>query len=73
MLNAEHEFEIAMQESLLEMSDENGVAEISTFDNAGIMTMNAGLVVRMSNGDEFQVTIVQSVFTEPEDDDEEES
>ena len=35
-------------------------AEIRSFADAGILTRNAGLVVRLANGAEFQVTIVQS-------------
>lgn len=31
-----------------------------TFAESGVMTQNDGLVVRMSDGSEFQVTIVQS-------------
>lgn len=33
---------------------------ISTFDEVGMLTNNAGLVVRMTDGQEFQITIVQS-------------
>jgi hypothetical protein len=33
---------------------------VSTFEEAGVMTMNRGLVVRLTNGAEFQVTIVRS-------------
>ena len=71
MLNAERRFQTQLQEVLLAEIDpeEMEIGEASTFNDAGVMTMNAGLVVRMSNGDEFQVTIVQSVFSE--DDDEE--
>ena len=35
-------------------------AEIRTFEQASLLTRNRGLVVRLRNGDEFQVTIVQS-------------
>jgi hypothetical protein len=51
-----------------ELSD----AGISTFEDAGVLTNNRGLVVRLQNGAEFQVTIVQSQEAdgadEPEDD-----
>ena len=33
---------------------------VQTFDNAGIMTYNKGLVITLPDGSEFQVTIVQS-------------
>ena len=36
------------------------VARTSSFGDAGVLTTNAGLVVRMSDGAEFQVTVVQS-------------
>ena len=40
--------------------DEKGIARVSTFDEAGVLTRNAGLVVRMRDGSEFQIAIVQS-------------
>ena len=33
---------------------------VQTYENAGIMTYNKGLVVSLPNGSEFQLTIVQS-------------
>lgn len=36
------------------------VNSTSTFEKAGVLTMNNGLIVRLSDGSEFQVTIVQS-------------
>ena len=36
------------------------VQEVSTFAEAGVMTRNAGLVFRMYDGSEFQVTVVRS-------------
>ncbi len=35
-------------------------AEVRTFQQAGIMTYNKGLVISLPNGTEFQLTIVQS-------------
>lgn len=32
----------------------------STFEDAGMLTHNHGLIVRLPNGDEFQLTVVQS-------------
>ncbi len=37
-----------------------GGADIATFEEAGVMTNNAGLVIRTTDGTEFQVTIVRS-------------
>lgn len=37
--------------------------QIETFEDAGILTMNKGLVVRLHDGSEFQITIVQSKTT----------
>jgi len=35
-------------------------AEVTTFREAGVMTNNRGLVVAFPNGQEFQITIVES-------------
>lgn len=35
-------------------------AEVATFRQAGVMTSNRGLVVAFPNGQEFQITIVES-------------
>jgi transcriptional accessory protein Tex/SPT6 len=35
-------------------------AEVRTFEQAGIMTYNKGLVISLPDGTEFQLTIVQS-------------
>jgi hypothetical protein len=47
---------------LLDAEEPNGDDEYSvveTFQEAGIMTTNKGLIVRVG-GDEFQITVVQS-------------
>ena len=44
---------------LLEHDDDLDT-EAETFEAAGVMTNNRGLVVRLPNGAEFQVTIVRS-------------
>jgi len=36
------------------------IENVSTFADAGVMTNNAGLVLRLNDNSEFQVTIVQS-------------
>ena len=38
----------------------SGLESAVTFEEAGIMTMNKGVVFRMTDGTEFQVTVVQS-------------
>jgi hypothetical protein len=41
--------------------------DVGTFQEAGVMTGNAGLVVTLPTGEQFQVTIVQSVAAPPQD------
>jgi hypothetical protein len=62
------DLEEAIQEALLER-DENHAdlhgeahvfARIVTYADAGVLTRDAGLIVRTAGGDEFQVTIVQT-------------
>jgi len=36
------------------------IERISTFDKAGVLTQDAGLVITMKDGSEFQLTIIQS-------------
>ena len=37
---------------------------IRTFEEAGLLTNNAGLVITYGDGDKFQITIVQSRYGE---------
>lgn len=39
---------------------EEGIDWVSTFAEAGVLTNNAGVVVRMKDRREFQITIVRS-------------
>ena len=55
----EQEMEMTLADVLHE-ADGLDLARVVTFADAGIMTNNAGLVVRMKDGSEFQITIVQS-------------
>ena len=49
------------QECLLEAcTDEGQIEAVETFEAVGMLSMNKGLVVRMNDGSEFQLTIVQS-------------
>ena len=45
---------------LLERRLEATGGRVTTFRDAGVLTMNHGLVVSMPNGQEFQLTIVES-------------
>jgi len=36
------------------------VAKVRTFEEAGVLTSNRGVVVRADDGGEFQISIVQS-------------
>ena len=38
----------------------SGVEMVRTFEEAGILTYNKGLVIRMKSGAEFQLTVVRS-------------
>ncbi len=58
-----------MIKTLIEMGSEpdeydeihaEGVERVTSFEEAGIMTSDKGMVIQMENGSEFQVTIVQS-------------
>ena len=40
--------------------DEGAISSVNTFREAGVLTMNEGLVIRTEDGSEFQLTIVQS-------------
>ncbi|HBG25940.1 MAG: hypothetical protein A2Y10_19350 [Planctomycetes bacterium GWF2_41_51] len=42
------------------LADEDQVAMVVNFQEAGMLTRNSGLVVRTADGSEFQITIVQS-------------
>jgi len=56
--------EIEMETMLYEtLQDEDMVPEVAsvrTFEEAGVLAGNRGVVVRCTDGSEFQVTIVQS-------------
>ena len=52
----------ALDSASAELGTETGLndARVSTFEDVGMLTRNRGLVVRLQNGAEFQLTIVQS-------------
>ena len=37
-----------------------GITTVATFEDAALLTGNAGLVIRTADGSEFQITIVKS-------------
>ena len=45
---------------LNESFDPDGIHIAQPYDELGILTSNAGLVVRMDDGSEFQITVVRS-------------
>jgi hypothetical protein len=45
---------------LIERRIEGAGGRVTTFRDAGVLTMNRGVVVRLPNGQEFQLTIVES-------------
>ena len=54
--------EIDMRETLLTalLDGDLDVRDARSFDDAGLMTRNEGVVVELEDGSEFQITIVQS-------------
>ena len=40
--------------------DLGGIEHVRTFDEAGVLTQNAGLVIAMADRSEWQVTVVRS-------------
>lgn len=48
-------------------ANEEEPADVRTFEEAGVLTMNKGLVVRLPDGSEFQLTIVRSRSAREED------
>jgi len=50
-----------MTETIQEaLAEQDNVRSVLTYDEAGMLTQNNGLVVRTSEGSEFQITIVKS-------------
>jgi hypothetical protein len=64
----EFEMQEVLQDSLEHAAeDEHKIKHIMTFQRAGLLTRNKGLVLTLHDGSEFQVTIVQSKFADEED------
>jgi hypothetical protein len=43
-----------------DVEDQAGRIRVQTFEDAGMLTRSAGLVVQTESGEEFQVTVVRS-------------
>jgi len=70
----DHEFQDALKALLDEIAcmdgddleqfdlpdDLGGIEHVRTFDEAGVLTQNAGLVIEMADRSEWQVTVVRS-------------
>lgn len=57
----ETDFRLLLDTALDESEDFRHLASsVSSFEDAGLLTTNEGLVVRMADGAEFQVTVVRS-------------
>jgi len=57
----ETEFVEYLDEALEWSNEESGmIKNIRTFQSVGLMTSNKGLVVRMDDGSEFQLSVVRS-------------
>ena len=51
----------ALADLMLDLLDDSeGLADAMTFRDAGVLTGDAGVVIRLADGAEFQITIVQS-------------
>ena len=58
----ESEFSELLQEVLYDnlVIEDNQLVSAKSFESAGILTSNEGIVVKMIDGSEFQVTIVKA-------------
>ena len=55
----EIELETMLYELLQDRDEAPEIAQAETFEEAGLLTDNRGLVVRTTDGSEFEITIVQ--------------
>ena len=55
----EIELETMLYELLQDRDEAPEIAQAETFEEAGLLTDNRGLVVRTTDGAEFEITIVQ--------------
>jgi len=66
--------DIASDEELQASLDQPALAnaQVKTFEDAGLLTRDRGIVLGLEDGSEFQVTVVQSAPAEDEDSDDDE-
>ena len=50
---------MTIKELIRELLENEGL-EVETYEEAGLLTGNDGLVIKTEDGDEYQVTIVKS-------------
>lgn len=55
---SEKEMAMALSEALYENEDFE-INNVRTFEEAGMLTRDAGLIIKLLDGSEFQVTIVR--------------
>lgn len=55
----ENELETLLAEVLQDPDTAPEIRRVETFEDAGLLTDNRGLVVRTADGGEFEITIVQ--------------
>lgn len=58
--------EIGTLEPLVFPADDDVIDDVQTFEERGLVTRDNGFVLSFSGGDEFQVTIVQSKYSDRE-------
>lgn len=75
----EREFQDLLMQVVEEQGDQTDeeavlpeVQSVRSFRSGMVLTSNHGFTVRFANGDEFEVTVVQSEVGHPEEEDEEE-
>ena len=59
----EQDFREVLHEALIMYMDdegENTISRVQTFEEAGVITTNTGLIIKTEYGSEFQLTIVKS-------------
>ena len=53
------EMKMGIKELIRELLENEGI-EVATYEEAGMLTRNEGLVLKVEDGSEYQITIVQS-------------
>lgn len=74
----ERQFQDWLAEACMDYSeeadnDEATVKRVASYDDVGMLTKNKGLVVKMKDGAEFQVCIVQSASGSEKNEDDQEA